>query len=235
MAKYHFSRQHHNDVVQVLDTLRHDVGACCVFLTNVMGNTVLSSGEQETLPMDEINALLGGSISALEEAGKTLGDQQHNFNLVYQREGSRHYLFAINVGEKLLLTLLIPKTQFGTPMGAVMHYSQRVAKTLGEMLQDQDEEFSPQLSGELPDDLDAAITEDLDALFAQVEATPNDALLETKEANHLPFLDGDTTSPPLLSYDDAVQQGIFPKQPHHTVKGETQHGGESRNNGRGAS
>ena len=232
MVKYHLSHHHLDDVLRALDALRRDVGACCVFLTNVMGNTVLSSGEQETLPMDEINALLGGSISALEEAGKTLGDQQHNFNLVYQREGNRHYLFAINVGEKLLMTLLIPKTQFGTPMGAVMHYSQRAAKALSEMLQD--EEFPSRLSEDLPDDLDAAIVEDLDALFAQVEDASEDILLEAKGADYNTLTDEDAKGAPLLTYDDAVQRGLFPEQQHHAVKGEIQNGGEPRNKGKGA-
>ncbi len=222
MSKSQLPHSHHHDALQILDALRKDVGACCVFLISVMGNTVLSSGEQETLPMDEINALLGGSISALVQAGKTLDDKQHDFNLVYQREGSRHHLFSINVGENLLMTLLIPKTQFGTPLGAIMHYSQRVARQLGEMLKDV-ELASP--APELPEDASAAVAEDLDALFAHTDAIADDAIFETGNTAHYTFTGTDSKGNPLLTYEDAVRQGLLAEQQHHATKGEPQNEG----------
>ena len=172
--------------------------------------------------MDEINALLGGSVSALVQAGKTLDDQQHDFNLVYQREGSRHHLFSINVGENMLMTLLVPKTQFGIPVGAMMHYSHRAAKQLSELLREV-EFASP--APELPEDASATVAEDLDALFAHTDAIADDAIFETGDAAHYTFTGTDAKGNPLLTYEDAVRQGLLSEQQHHAMKGEPQNEG----------
>ena len=210
MSKSQGYHNSHEEALQLLNALIRDVGACCVFLVNVMGNAVLSAGEQETIPMDEINALLGGSISALVQAGKTLDDQQRDFNLVYQREGSRHHLFSINVGENMLMTLLIPKTQFGVHIGGVMHYSRRVAKELSEILRDEGLSSKPsELPGNFREDLNEAISDSMDALFAQSESqgetddTPSEANAQHTDST------ANTTQEKLLTYEDAVKQGIF--------------------------
>ena len=160
MGKHCISSQHYRDVQQVLDNLRNEVGACCIFLIDVMGNVVCSSGEQTTLPIHEINALLGSSISALAQAGKVLHDGQRKFHLIYQ--GDRYILFGINIGEEMLMTVLIPRMQFNTPIGAVMHYSQQAADDLNTLLTDTESFSMPE---NLPEEINVAIAESLDALF----------------------------------------------------------------------
>ncbi len=162
MSKRYFS-DYNQDALAKIDTLRSDVGACCVLLIDLAGHTLIRSGGQEVLAMEEISALLGGSISALVQAGQLLQDQQKRFSLIYQREGHRYHLFGINVGEKLLMTMLIPKTQFTTQMGAVIHYSQRTAKDLDTLLKDVDFSSSP---ADLPVEFEATLTQQLHALFA---------------------------------------------------------------------
>ncbi len=160
MGKHRVSGQNYRKVQRIPDTLRSDVGACCIFLIDVTGGIVCRSGEQTTLPIDEINALLGSSISALTQAGEILHDGQRKFHLIYQ--GNRYILFGINVGEDLLLTLLVPRMQFSSPIGAVMHYSQQAADDLSQFLTDAN---PTDISGQLPDDFQSAIAENLDDLF----------------------------------------------------------------------
>lgn len=157
-----YIKGNNDKIARELDILRNDVGACCALLVDVMGNTLFKSGEQEPFHIEEISALLSGSVSALVEAGKLLKDEQHKFSLIYYREGSQYNLFGINIGEKVLLTMLIPKTKFVTHMGAIIHFSQRTAKILENLLENLDFSQSP---ADLPKDLDNQISKKLEGLF----------------------------------------------------------------------
>jgi predicted regulator of Ras-like GTPase activity (Roadblock/LC7/MglB family) len=151
----------HRQIGHLLDQLRRDVSARCLFLTNVKGKIVARSGNVERMPLEEIASLLGGSTATINEAGQLLDGDQSTINLVY-REGQHEYLYALNIGQQLLLILIIDRGRYSCRLGTVWYYAQQVAVTLRETLNQTKRPASPATS---EDSLDREIELELDELF----------------------------------------------------------------------
>lgn len=118
---------------RLLEQLRNNVSARCVFLTNTEGRTIAWTGETGQLPMEQIASLLGGGIATLLEIGRTLDDDPDVINLAY-REGRQEYLYALNVGPQMLLIMVIKRGLYSTRLGSAWYYAQQTAVALRQAL-----------------------------------------------------------------------------------------------------
>ena len=120
---------------RVIEQLRAETGASCVFLSEIEGKILARAGVLEQTLGDSVVSLLGESMASLLKAGYQLDGEGETINLIY-REGKKQDLYALNVARELLLVLLVDRKEFGNRLGTVWFYVRRAAlevrKTLGE-------------------------------------------------------------------------------------------------------
>lgn len=127
------SDEQYDEVHKQLKQLQMDVGGRCTFLTSTNGNTIARIGDAGKITVEEIASLLSGGLVSLGEAGRILDGAEDSINLAY-REGKSEYLYAINVGSRLLLTLIINRTAYSSKLGSVWYYAQQAAVNLRKTL-----------------------------------------------------------------------------------------------------
>ncbi len=141
--------------------LRHQISARCILLSDSVGSILVSAGNTAGLAPELMTSLLGGGIATLQEAGKVLMDDAI-IHLSY-REGKKTDLYAINIGVRFLIIIIIDKTIGYSKMGSIWHYARQSALTLHEYLTaSHSASDSPH---ELSEISDSAISNELDRLF----------------------------------------------------------------------
>ncbi len=210
------SDQRYRQAAAILEKLQSDIGAYCILLVNVLGQTIIRQGDAESLPLSEIVTLLGGGIATLTQAGRALDGAKDTINLIY-RESSQYHLYGLNVGEDLLMVILIANTEFSSPLGSVWYYARRIVQELRDVLGDTGTENA---AAPLDADFSHSLEDELDALFGleeEAEAQPDSPQppgpesapqappppLSTESSAH-----GDT----LLGFDEAVRLGLLPSE-----------------------
>jgi FixJ family two-component response regulator len=108
--------------------LRNNINARCIMVSDPVGRVLISTGSLEGISSDTITSLLGGGLATLLEAGREL-DQDAVLNLSY-REGNKTDLYALNVGEVLILIIIIDKGRFYSKLGTVWYYARQTALSL---------------------------------------------------------------------------------------------------------
>ncbi len=146
---------------QILKQLRTEVSARCIFLTDAEGRAISQTGDTEKIRLEQVASLLGGGIATLLEAGRLIDNDPEAINLAY-REGKQEYLYAINVGQHLLMIIIIDRTPYSSRLGAVWYYMQQAALTLRQEL-DKTEYTSPQQVFQAG--VDQAFDAEIDKLF----------------------------------------------------------------------
>ena len=121
------------EVTLLLNKLKVDVSARCIFLTQASGETILRCGDAGTLPVENIAALLGGSMSTILEVGCLLDKEADAINLAFH-EGQKENLYAVNVGRQFLMIIIINRSSYNSRLGSVWHYAQQAAMTLRRQL-----------------------------------------------------------------------------------------------------
>jgi hypothetical protein len=107
----------------VVRKLKNHLGARMVLLSDNVGRILVTAGDTPTTSHDLICSLLGGSIASAIEASKTLEDQSI-VHLVF-REGEKTDLYAINVGNSLLLAIMVSKSDGYSRMGTTWHFGRQ--------------------------------------------------------------------------------------------------------------
>ncbi len=113
---------------EALIRLRNNINARCIMVSDPVGRVLISTGSLEGISSDTITSLLGGGLATLLEAGREL-DQDAVLNLSY-REGNKTDLYALNVGEVLILIIIIDKGRFYSKLGTVWYYARQTALSL---------------------------------------------------------------------------------------------------------
>ena len=209
------SDERYRQAAEMLAQLQSDVGAQAILLVNVFGQIIIRQGETEGLPLSEIVTLLGGGIATLVQAGKAIDEAESAVNLIY-REGSSHHLYGINVGENLLLIILIPAGEFSSPLGSVWYYARRTVPALREVIGD----TGAEVEAPLDDAFGEALEDELDSLFGldDEEEAPAEAPTaapaaqeaevevgaEAEAENGFPLLDEELPPPPPEAEAEAV-------------------------------
>jgi two-component system, NarL family, response regulator DesR len=195
---------------RVLEKLKSDVGARCVFLADGEGRYIARIGNVGNLPLERIASLLGGSIATLIEAGKTIDGNDNVINLAY-REGKSDNLYAVNIGLQYLLIILIGHEPFSSRLGSVWYYAQLAAASLLEKLNNARYTRAGSLLGE---NLEQAVDGELDKLFGESGAPAageKDSAPASSPGSKPQY--GNPETMHLLSYDEAVLAGIISDQP----------------------
>ena len=156
------SERRYQQVNQLLEQLRQEISARCLFVTNIQGNLIARSGNTERVPIEEIASLLGGGIATLGETGQMLDKDQEATNLVY-RESKNGYLYAVNIGRQLLLILVIDRGRYSSRLGTVWYYTQQAAGNLLKILSSIDYSDTRQF---FDTSLEQNFGDELDKLFA---------------------------------------------------------------------
>ena len=113
---------------EALIRLRNNINARCIMVSDPVGRVLISTGSIEGISSDTITSLLGGGLATLLEAGREL-DQDAVLNLSY-REGKKTDLYALNIGEVLILIIIIDKGRFYNKLGTVWYYARQTALSL---------------------------------------------------------------------------------------------------------
>lgn len=155
------SDDRYRQVNDILERLRLDVNGRCVLLTDPDGRILARTGNVEKLPFEAVASLLGGGIAILLEAGRTLDGDNEATNLAY-REGKYEYLYTTNIGQRLLLILVIDRSPYSTRLGSVWYYAQQTASALSRIVGEAEYSTPQEVFG---DSMDNAFGQELDKLF----------------------------------------------------------------------
>jgi len=211
------SDRRYRQAAAILEKLQSDIGAHCILLVNVLGQTIIRQGDAASLPLSEIVTLLGGGIATLTQAGRALDGAKDTINLIY-RESSKYHLYGLNVGEDLLMVILIANTEFSSPLGSVWYYARRIVRELRDVLGDTGAENA---AAPLGDDFSHSLEGELDALFGLEEGARPLQESEQPPAGETapavqppPPLASDTSvqDSTLLGFDEAVRLGLLPSE-----------------------
>ena len=149
-------------VMELMEELKMDVGARFLFLSDAGGRVLARIGEPDTLVLEEIVPLLGGGISTIIEVGRALDGNVNTINLTY-REGDRENLFIVNIGQQILLTIVVEQAAYSSKLGSVWYYARKTAVALREAVGDIDFTSPPEML--LDDDVQQAFDDGLDDLL----------------------------------------------------------------------
>lgn len=155
------SDQPYRQALKLLTDLRTEVGARCIILTDANGQAIAQAGDLVNLPVAEIASLLSGSMATLQAAGQALDQDANAINLSY-REGQRDNLYVINIGQQLLLILVIENSAYSSRLGSVWYYARQTAVSLRKTIGEAEYATAPQLFDE---HMDQAFATELDKLF----------------------------------------------------------------------
>ncbi len=149
-------------LLTLMETLKMEVGARFLFLSDAAGQILAQIGEQGDLILEEIVPLLGGGISTIIDVGRSLDNNPNTINLTY-REGEQEDLYIININQQILLTILVEQTAYSSKLGSVWYYARKTAVELRETVGDVNFSRPPDML--LRDNVQQAFDDELDNLF----------------------------------------------------------------------
>ncbi len=155
------SDDRYETVMKRLQELSMSVKPRYLVLTDTSGQEIAAVGTDENLHVPTIGSLLSGSIATLTEVGQPLKDPGESLNLAY-REGKEYDLYAMNVGQDLLLIIILDTGS--SKLGTVWFYAQQTVRQLradiGEAEHgDAEDLLGPDFSGDLDRELEDLLGE----------------------------------------------------------------------------
>ncbi len=112
--------------------LRQELGAEAVLLIDADGKLVARAGEDQDLELDAgLPSLMAAHQAALQVSRFLRSDAPSNFQ---HFDGETHDLYLTNVGEQHVLLMVFRGRQEAGQMGAVVHFGQRAAEGLLDLL-----------------------------------------------------------------------------------------------------
>ena len=195
-------------IKQILDQLEKDVGARCVFLTDGEGTIIAHSGYIESLAVSRISSLLSGSIASLAEAGKAIDASVEAINLAYS-EGKSYDVYAINIGSRFLLIILIDRGPSSSRLGLVWYHGRLAASSLTERMKIAKYTRPGNILG---DNIEQDINGEFDKLFPDEGTAGMDRKTMASAPTPENAIKGSwTTQPARLGSDEAKSSGSIPE------------------------
>ncbi len=201
------SDERYREVIQQLEVLQDDVGTRCIFLADIDGHVIAHIGDKDGYSIEQIASLLGGGMATLIESGRVFDDDKESMNLAY-REGLKNCLYAINIGEQLLLILILDNGPYVSRIGSVWFYAQRAAQKLRQTLGDADYASPQQI---FDDTTGEDLQKELDSLFASgQDADVDNSMGDSSEgdAHEDECLEEKASA---ITFKEAIQTGILSK------------------------
>ncbi len=198
------SDESYRQVVNLLKLLKDDVSARCSFLADSDGHVIAHVGSTGDLPLEQLASLLGGGMATLIESGRMFDDDEDSINLAY-REGKGDCLYAINVGDRLLLILVIHNSPYATRIGSVWYYAQQTATKIRQIVGDASFANHTRVFGDTSEE---ELEHELDSLFPTDQAsaaTRSEGHAVDAGEGNVQDADNDST----LTFDEAVKAGLI--------------------------
>ncbi len=159
-------------IMEMLEQLQLDVGGRCIILTDNNGQVIANAGDVGHVPIEEISSLLSGGMATLQAAGEALDGDTEAINLSY-RESKRDNLYGINIGQQLMLIVIIENSKYRSRLGTAWYYARQTAVALRELIDQVDHHVAPKL---IKADMDSALDDEFDKLFSTTNKLTEDAL-----------------------------------------------------------
>jgi hypothetical protein len=208
------SDERYREVMQRLEDLQANVGARSIFLSNLAGQVIAHTGDEDRGAIEQIASLLGGGMATLIESGRIFDDSEDSIQLAY-REGPEDCLYAINIGEQLLLILVLHNGPYASRIGSVWFYAQRAAKDLRQSFRQYEAADPGQIFSQ---DMGAELQTELDGLFtpgqpdSQEDQKSNGNQKETQPEDNKEEIEGSAQTEQegaVMSFDEAMRSGIL--------------------------
>lgn len=211
-------------IKELMESLRMDVDASTVLLSDLRGQTLVESG---TLALDQttINLFLGRSMAVANRLTQML-DEEKSFDLYYH-DGEKYDVYAALVIDDIILSLFFDHSKSSSRIGIAWLYMKRAIKTMREYLDTamviHEEAVGETIQDEpLAGSFDSGATE---ALFPPVPDLPTSSQHSQHSQMELPLrrlpAEPDVEPPPptspsppkrLLTWEEAEALGLVPKK-----------------------
>ena len=117
------------NVIQILlGNLAGEVGAHCVLLSDTVGMRLFEVGVVPPAIGPAIEPLLSTAFSTADQLARLLKEQEARS--LFLHEGTRYDIYAFNVGQRFILTLIFDKNENAGKLGAVWVYAKRAIRQL---------------------------------------------------------------------------------------------------------
>lgn len=177
-----------------LEQLRQEISAHCIILANAEGQPITYSGFVEEFDIPVSTALIAAGHTTFFELARSMSEDCV-FNLMYN-EGTKWNTFSTSICRDLFMVLVFERQRSQTPIGMVWFSAKRTVAELLELMTDlQSSETQSKLLAELRN----SISEELDQILSQENS-------EAKTDDTGELLCGE-----LISFEDAIRNGIVPK------------------------
>lgn len=176
----------------ILEGLQKDTGAISIYLVTNLGQ-VLDYKGSELAQIGEISSLLGGSFAALTQLSTTFGETTPADSLIH-RQGSEEDVYALSIGDSALLVLRFLHSASTPRIGTVSFYARQTVNELSNILSESEKKLGEPL---IDQNVKDALNSELDQLFGETEGAPASDQAKSSE--------------PLLSFSEALDQGLITK------------------------
>lgn len=169
-------------VTRLLEELRRDTGARCVFLADMLGQRLVEAGVTQGVDSASVLSLLAGGFAASGALAQCFGgDKALTLNF---HEGTRYEIYSANVGDHLFLAMLYDRKGKANRIGLVWLYMRRAIERLQAVLSTADS--VPARS--LDESFGASLMSELDVLFpdASSQGAPRPTRLQEGNAARAP-------------------------------------------------
>ncbi len=112
----------------LLGNLAVEVGAHCVLLSDTVGMRLFEVGAVPPAIGPAIEPLLSTAFSTADQLARLLKEQEARS--LFLHEGTRYDIYAFNVGQRFILTLIFDKNENAGKLGAVWVYAKRAIRQL---------------------------------------------------------------------------------------------------------
>lgn len=121
------------EALNMLAEFRKTVDARCVFISDSNGSILCTDGKSEKLELSVVAPLLSGGIATIGEVGNQLDGGEASTSFVYQ-EGKDFSTYALNIGKKYILNIVMDKTENNNKVGIIWYYARPLSQKLEKVL-----------------------------------------------------------------------------------------------------
>jgi len=119
-------------ITKCLTDLHLEIGAQCIILADAVGQSINQVGTAKGLDIPTILSLAESGLATTFEMAKHLQEKGHTFNLNYY-EGAAYHIYSANVGNNLILTVILDKRACPSHIGMVWLCTKRTINRLLEI------------------------------------------------------------------------------------------------------
>jgi predicted regulator of Ras-like GTPase activity (Roadblock/LC7/MglB family) len=119
-------------IQDLLQQLYQDTGANCLLLSDTVGMPLLGMGKVDGLRSDLVGPLLAPGFYVTGEFARQLDDRSPQ--ALYLYEGARHNIYALNVDQRYLLTLVVDTTQHSGVPAPIWALAKRAIRRMQKIL-----------------------------------------------------------------------------------------------------